>query len=92
MVQALALNTIHVCREPGETKDGKVTKRPVITVVEAGKMVDLSQEQFDEFEAHGAVRKATKVDRVMADDEGHVDVDPAAEPARAAAENKAIRR
>jgi hypothetical protein len=91
MVQALALNTIHVCREPGERKDGKVTKKPVIDIVEAGKIVDLSQEQFDEFEAGGAVRKATKVDQAVAADAGHVDVDPASEQARAA-ENKTARR
>jgi hypothetical protein len=92
MVQALALNTIHVCREPGETKDGKVVKKPKIDVVSAGSITDLSDEQFSEFEAAGAVRKATKVDRAMADDDGHVDVDPASEPARAAAESKTARR
>jgi hypothetical protein len=69
MVQAFALNTIHVCREPGETKDGKVTKKPKIDVVLAGKIVDLTQDQYDEFEMAGAVRKASRAEVLAASEQ-----------------------
>jgi hypothetical protein len=80
MVQAFALNTIHVCREAGETKDGKVTKKPKIDVVAAGEITDLPQDQFDTFEAAGAVRKPTKAELAAAS----ADDDSTSKPNRSA--------
>lgn len=80
MVQAFALKTIHVCKEAGEmSADRKSVVKPAkVDVVQAGKIVELSRGDFDDFEKAGAVRRATKVDMAAADEDGRVDLDDVA--------------
>lgn len=67
MPKAFATHTLTLCETPAETNDaGKVTKRAVIKTVPAGSVVNLSREQFSEFEENGAVREATNEEIAIA--------------------------
>lgn len=62
-MKAYAINTVHICREPGEkSPEGKTIKRAVIEVVPAGSVFDADKEVIDDLRKRGAVRNATKAD------------------------------
>ncbi|MRI54077.1 hypothetical protein D8770_08940 [Methylobacterium sp. DB1607] len=67
MAQAFAIASLHVRRAAPEVRDGKVVTSGKIEVVPAGAITDLSDEDFKTFEAAGAVRRPTKMDRAMAE-------------------------
>jgi len=72
-MKAFAINTVHVCRAPGEkSPEGKVTKPANIEVVPAGAVFDVDKAQFDDFKKLGAVRAATKADIAASEDGGLV--------------------
>lgn len=80
MGQAYALSTLHLCRKPAETNaDGKVIKAPEIEIVPAGKIVDVSDEDFKAFAENGHARRPTREDRARAgagEEPGPADADP----------------
>ncbi|MBX5112693.1 hypothetical protein [Rhizobium lentis] len=79
MVKAVALNTLHVCVEAGvKNENGKVVKPAKINVVGPGKIFDIDEEGFAEFEAAGVARRATKKDVAAADPDGQTPVEPSA--------------
>jgi hypothetical protein len=68
MVQAFAINTVHLLREAAEKgPDGKIIKPPTIEVIPAGKVFEALAEQFKELEAAGAIRKPTKMDAAISE-------------------------
>ncbi|MCC0808586.1 hypothetical protein FPV16_20645 [Methylobacterium sp. W2] len=69
MAQAFAIATLHVCRKRAEMKDGKVVTPADIEVVPAGKIADISDEDFKVFEKAGAARRPTRMDRAMSEGE-----------------------
>lgn len=76
MVKAVALNTLHVCVEPGVKNDsGKLTKPAKVEVVKPGKVFDIDEDGFAEFEALGSARRATKKDLAAADPDGQLPVE-----------------
>lgn len=79
MVKAIALMTVHVCKERGEKNDqGKVTKKAKIEVVAPGQIFEVEQADFEDLEKSGAARKATRADAAAADDSGKIPIDEAA--------------
>lgn len=63
MVKAFALNAVHVASEPGKVSDdGKVVKVAKIVEHKPGAVFDLDEDSFEELEAEGAVRKATRAE------------------------------
>jgi hypothetical protein len=61
MVKAFALAAVHVASEPGKVADdGKVLKVAKISEHKPGAVFDLDEDSFEELEAEGAVRKATR--------------------------------
>ncbi|SOR26814.1 protein of unknown function [Methylorubrum extorquens] len=67
MAQAFAIASLHVRRSAPEVRDGKVVVPGKVEVVPAGAITDLSDEDFKIFEAAGAVRRPSKMDRAMAE-------------------------
>lgn len=62
-MKAFAINTVHICREPGElSPEGKITKQAVIEAMTPGSVFELDKEQFAEIEKTGAIRVAKKAD------------------------------
>ena len=63
MVKAVALSTVHVCKQPGEKNaEGRVTKKAVVDVVRPGQIFEADEKSFKELEASGSVRTATRAD------------------------------
>lgn len=92
MAQAFAITTLHVCRKkPTMSPEGRVLTPPEIEVVPAGSIVDVSDDDFKAFEKAGAVRRPTKVDRAMADEDDEPDQVEAAAGKATAATTKAVR-
>ncbi|WP_201829584.1 hypothetical protein [Microvirga zambiensis] len=61
MVKAFALHGVYVVAEAAKvSEDGRVLKAPRINQHQPGAVFDLDQDEFDELEAEGAVRKASK--------------------------------
>jgi len=87
MADAFAITTLHVCRSPGEMKDGKVTKEAQVEIVPAGQITDLSDADYAAFEKAGAVRRPNKVDKAIAAD----DEDPDAVQVAAAGAAKTVK-
>lgn len=62
-MKAFAINTVHICREPGErSPEGRITKLAAIEVMTPGSVFELDKEQFAEIEKTGAIRAAKKAD------------------------------
>ncbi|MBY2911360.1 hypothetical protein [Rhizobium leguminosarum] len=75
-VKAVALSTLHVCVEPGAKNDtGKLIKPAKVDVVKPGKVFDIDEAGFAEFEALGSARRATKKDIAAADPDGQLPVE-----------------
>lgn len=92
MPKALALNTIHLGREPGVLGEkGAIVKHAVVDEYKAGDIiVDCPQKQFDELKAINAVREVNAVDEAAAEARGYVD--PAVARARLAGETIAVKQ
>ncbi|PBC09190.1 hypothetical protein [Mesorhizobium sp. WSM3859] len=75
MVKAIALNTVHLCKTPGEkSPEGNTVKRAEIEVKAPGAIFDVDKKQLDDLAAKGAARPATKVDLVRADEAAQMDL------------------
>lgn len=81
MVKAYAINTVTICAKPGERgPDGKTVTPAVLEDKLPGSVFECSDEDFDAFEAAGAVRKPTRAELGEA---------KAAEPVRSGEPSKA---
>lgn len=77
MVKAVALSTVHVCREPGaRNEQGRVVRKAAVETVPPGRIFEVDQAQLDDFEAGGHARKAGRSDLAAADDAGQIPFDP----------------
>ncbi|AZO38762.1 MAG: hypothetical protein E5V95_13685 [Mesorhizobium sp.] len=75
MVKAVALNTVHLCKTPGErSPEGKTIKRAEIEAKAPGTIFDVDKKQLDDLVARGVARPATKVDLVRADESSQMDL------------------
>ena len=75
MVKAVALNTVHLCKTPGErSPEGKTFKRAEIEVKAPGAIFDVDKKQLDDLVGRGAARPATKVDLARADESSQMDL------------------
>lgn len=59
MPKAFFLTAATLCKTPGESKDGKVTKPAVLDPKLPGMVADVSQEDFDHLLENGAIRELT---------------------------------
>jgi hypothetical protein len=67
MVKAVALTAVHTLAAAGKVADdGKVIRAAKIAEHKPGAVFDVDQDTFDELEAEGAVRKATRADLAAA--------------------------
>lgn len=87
MVKALALQTIHVCKEPGRRRSRDAEgKKAVVEEITPGRVFDVSDAEVKAYENAGAARRATKAEiaaagvggQIPLDDEGPVEVNVAA--------------
>lgn len=63
MAKAFAINTVTICTKPGERgPDGKTVTPAVLEDKLPGTIFDCSDEDFEIFEAAGAVRKPTRAE------------------------------
>lgn len=63
MVKAYAINTVTICTKPGErSADGRTSKPAVLEDKPAGTVFDCPDDDYEAFEAAGAVRKPTKAE------------------------------
>jgi len=72
MVKAVALSAVHTLAAAGKVaEDGRIIRAAKIAEHKPGAVLDLDQDTFEELEAEGAVRKATRTDLAAAglDDE-----------------------
>lgn len=69
MVQAFAVGTLHVCRKAAVKEAGRLITPPEIEVVPAGAITELPDDDFKTFEAAGAARRPSKVDKAVAEGE-----------------------
>jgi hypothetical protein len=61
MVKAFALHGVHTLVEAGKVnEEGRVVRPAKVAEHKPGALIDLDQDEFDELEAEGAVRKASK--------------------------------
>ncbi|RWE83169.1 MAG: hypothetical protein EOS63_05635 [Mesorhizobium sp.] len=75
MVKAVALNTVHLCKTPGErSPEGKTVKRAEIEAKAPGAVFDVDKKQLDDLVARGAARPATKVDMARVEESSQMDL------------------
>lgn len=67
MVKAVALTAVHTLAAAGKVADdGRILRPAKIAEHKPGAVFDVDQEMFEELEAEGAVRKATRADLAAA--------------------------